>query len=142
MHSKKDLERISKMFDSYIKKILKNYRTDYIRKNRGRWDNECFIEDLAFSKREGLLKMEEKSEDSGIHMIDGKIITDEMIHRVVGSLPEKKSVVITLHYFDEVSDEDIAQILGITRKGVNARRKAALKLLRQLLEDPEDEKEE
>ena len=86
--------------------------------------------------------MEEKSEDSGIHMIDGKIITDEMIHRVVGSLPEKKSVVITLHYFDEVSDEDIAQILGITRKGVNARRKAALKLLRQLLEDPEDEKEE
>ena len=58
MQNKQDLERISHRFDSYIKKVLKNYRTDYIRKNIDRWENECFLEELEFSRRENLMKTE------------------------------------------------------------------------------------
>ena len=65
-----------------------------------------------------------------------------MIHEKIDLLPEKKSIVITLHYFDEVSDENIAELLGITRKGVNKRRKAALNLLKEFLENHNDDENE
>ena len=142
MQNKQDLERISHRFDSYIKKVLKNYRTDYIRKNIDRWENECFLEELEFSRRENLMKTENRTNDNSIHLVGNRIITDEMIHEKIDLLPEKKSIVITLHYFDEVSDENIAELLGITRKGVNKRRKAALNLLKGFLENHNDDENE
>lgn len=142
MQNKQDLERISHRFDSYIKKVLKNYRTDYIRKNIDRWENECFLEELEFSRRENLMKTENRTDDNSIHLVGNRIITDEMIHEKIDLLPEKKSIVITLHYFDEVSDENIAELLGITRKGVNKRRKAALNLLKEFLENHNDDENE
>ena len=142
MQNKQDLERISHRFDSYIKKVLKNYRTDYIRKNIDRWENECFLEELEFSRRENLMKTENRTNDNSIHLVGNRIITDEMIHEKIDLLPEKKSIVITLHYFDEVSDENIAKLLGITRKGVNKRRKAALNLLKEFLENHNDDENE
>nr|MBQ4453562.1 sigma-70 family RNA polymerase sigma factor [Clostridia bacterium] len=142
MQNKQDLERISHRFDSYIKKVLKNYRTDYIRKNIDRWENECFLEELEFSRRENLMKTENRTNDNSIHLVGNRIITDEMIHEKIDLLPEKKSIVITLHYFDEVSDENIAELLGITRKGVNKRRKAALNLLKEFLENHNDDENE
>ena len=142
MQNKQDLERISHRFDSYIKKVLKNYRTDYIRKNIDRWENECFLEELEFSRRENLMITENRTNDNSIHLVGNRIITDEMIHEKIDLLPEKKSIVITLHYFDEVSDENIAELLGITRKGVNKRRKAALNLLKEFLENHNDDENE
>jgi RNA polymerase sigma factor (sigma-70 family) len=122
--------------------VLKNYRTDYIRKNIDRWENECFLEELEFSRRENLMKTENRTNDNSIHLVGNRIITDEMIHEKIDLLPEKKSIVITLHYFDEVSDENIAELLGITRKGVNKRRKAALNLLKEFLENHNDDENE
>ena len=142
MQNKQDLERISHRFDSYIKKVLKNYRTDYIRKNIDRWENECFLEELEFSRRENLMKTENRANDNSIHLVGNRIITDEMIREKIDLLPKKKSIVITLHYFDEVSDENIAELLGITRKGVNKRRKAALNLLKEFLENHNDDENE
>jgi len=141
LHSKKDLERISQMFDSYIKKVLKNYRTDYIRRNRTKWENESFLEDLPFEKRENLMKTVSEIDTANIYLIGGKAYSDEMIHEKVNSLPEKNSVVVTLHYFDELSDEKIAEILGISRKGVNKRRRTGLRLLREMFEGTDDEEE-
>ena len=141
MHSKKDLERISQMFDSYIKRVLKNYRTDYIRRNRKKWENESFLEDLPFEKRENLMKTVSEIDAKDIYLINGKTYSDEMIHKMVNSLPDKNSVVINLHYFDEVSDEKIAEILGLSRKGVNKRRRTGLKLLSEMFEETGDEKE-
>jgi len=141
LHSKKDLERISQMFDSYIKRVLKNYRMDYIRRNRKKWENESFLEDLSFEKRENLMKTVGEIDTKDVYLIDGKAYSDEMIHEKVNSLPEKNAVVVTLHYFDEVSDERIAEILGISRRGVNKRRRTGLKLLREMFEETDDEEE-
>ena len=141
MHSKKDLERISQMFDSYIKKVLKNYRTDYIRRNRTKWENESFLEDLSFEKRENLMKTVSEVDTENIYLIGDKVYSDEMIHKMVSCLPEKNSIVVTLHYFDELSDDKIAEILGISRKGVNKRRRMGLRLLREMFEGEDDEKE-
>lgn len=139
MHSKKDLERISQMFDSYIKKVLKNYRTDYIRRNMKKWENESFLEDLSFEKRENLIKTVSEIDTANIYLIGDKAYSDEMIHEKVNSLPEMNSIVVTLHYFDELSDEKIAEILGISRKGVNKRRRTGLRLLREMFEETDDE---
>ena len=88
------------------------------------------------------MKTENRTNDNSIHLVGNRIITDEMIHEKIDLLPEKKSIVITLHYFDEVSDENIAELLGITRKGVNKRRKAALNLLKEFLENHNDDENE
>ena len=142
MQENQNLERISHRYDAYIKKALKNYRTSYIRKNRDRWENEFLLDDLSFSKRENLVRFEDRTSHESIYLVDGRFFTEEMVKRAVDLLPEKKSVVVTLRYYDEMSDSEIAESLGISRKGVNKRRKEALKLLKELLEGLADEKEE
>ncbi len=142
MQENQNLERISHRYDAYIKKALKNYRTSYIRKNRDKWENEFLLDDLSFSKRENLARFEDRASHESIYLVDGRFFTEEMVKRAVDLLPEKKSVVITLRYYDEMSDSEIAETLGISRKGVNKRRKEALILLKELLEGLADGKEE
>ena len=140
MQENQNLERISHQYDTYIKKVLKNCRTDYIRKNRERWQNEFLLDDVSFSRRENLARVDDKADHDIIYLINGRSFTQGMIRKAVDLLPEKKSVVITLRYYDEMSDSEIAEVLGISRKGVNKRRKDALELLKKLLEDLADEK--
>lgn len=139
---KKNLEKLSHEYDSYIKTVLKNYKRDYIRKNGSKWENECYLDDLSFSRRENLMRSEDKSDDEGIYVVDGKVFTEKMIRKAVNLLPEKKSVVITLHYYDDISDTRIAEMLGITRKGVSRRRREALEMLKKRFEGVEDVTEE
>lgn len=139
---KKNLEKLSHEYDSYIKTVLKNYKRDHIRKNGSKWENECYLDDLSFSRRENLMRSEDKPDDEGIYVVDGKVFTEKMIRKAVNLLPEKKSVVITLHYYDDISDTRIAEMLGITRKGVSRRRREALEMLKKRFEGVEDVTEE
>ena len=139
---KKNLEKLSHEYDSYIKTVLKNYKRDHIRKNGSKWENECYLDDLSFSRRENLMRSEDKPNDEGIYVVDGKVFTEKMIRKAVNLLPEKKSVVITLHYYDDFSDTRIAEMLGITRKGVSRRRREALEMLKKRFEGAEDVGEE
>ena len=135
---KKNLEKLSHEYDSYIKTVLKNYKRDHIRKNGSKWENECYLDDLSFSRRENLMRSEDEPDDESVYVVDGKVFTEKMIRKAVNLLPEKKSVVITLHYYDDFSDTRIAEMLGITRKGVSRRRREALEMLKKRFEGVED----
>ncbi len=141
LQKKQNLEQISHEYDSYIKTALKNFKIDHIRRNRRKWENECLYEDLPFARKENLLKTEDRTDERKIYLMNDRAFTDEMIRKAVSLLPEKKSVVITMRYYDDFSDSKIAEILGMTQRGVNSRRREALKLLKVLLEDHADEKE-
>ena len=142
MQEKQDFDRISHRYDAYIKTVLKNFRTDYIRKNRDRWENECFIEDLPFSRKESLMGRKGDSDGEAFLRVNDRNYTKERIEEAIRLLPRKCSVVITLHYYRDLSDSKIGKMLGLAQKGGNYRRNEALKLLREMLEEPDDEKEE
>lgn len=141
LKDKHKIEQLSHEYDSYIKTVLRNFRTDYIRRNKNKWKNECFLEELPFNKKENILKTHDKNKDKNIYLIDNKMITSDMIHEAINKLPNTKSIVINLHYFDDYTDTRIAKILGITQEGISKRRRTALKLLKELLKGFGDEQE-
>lgn len=135
MKEKQNLERISHQYDSYIKRTIRNCKYDYIRKNKERWENETYLEDLPFGKKEVLLKDDSYSNDEVAYLVNDRIVTNEKIHKAIDLLPGKKSIVINLHYFGHYSDKKIAEMLGITQEGVSKRKRTALKLLGELIEE-------
>ena len=141
MQNKQNLEKLSHEYDSYIKTVLKNFRKDHIRKNRSKWENECYLEDLSFSTRENLMKTENEHDEETIIMIDDRAYTKKMVKNAVDLLPSKKSIVINLYFYDELSEKKIADMLGLSIMGVSKRKKEALKLLKELLEDADYEQE-
>ncbi|MBR0418184.1 MAG: sigma-70 family RNA polymerase sigma factor [Erysipelotrichaceae bacterium] len=135
MENNLNLEDISKQYDSYIKKTIRNFKADYIRKNASRWENELYLEELPFAKREDLMKDETVSDNEKMYVVNGRLITKEMIHKALNLLPEKKSVVIKLHYFDNLNEDKIAEQLGLSQEGVSKRIRTALKILMEIFED-------
>ena len=142
MKSRQNPEKLSHEYDSYIKTVLKNYKRDHIRKNRNKWENESYLENLSFSTRENLMKTNDEVDDDTVFLINDKAYSREKIRSAVDLLPGKKSIVIILHFYDELSETKIAEMLGITRKGVSKRKKEALELLKELLEDDDNVHEE
>ena len=142
MKSRQNPEKLSHEYDSYIKTVLKNFKKDHIRRNRNKWENESYLEDLSFSARENLMKTKDDVEDNAVFLINDKAYSREKIRNAVDLLPGKKSIVIILHFYDELSDTKIAEILGITRKGVSKRKREGLELLKELLEDDDHDCEE
>lgn len=67
--------------------------------------------------------------------------TSKIIKRVseeVENLPEKCKTVYLLHRRDGLSYSEIAQVIGISKKGVEARMTKALKILRQRLQNEKE----
>ena len=52
-------------------------------------------------------------------------------------LPEIKRNVLLLSYFEELSDQAIAELMDATRNGIYKRRQSALQLMRELLQEEE-----
>lgn len=50
-------------------------------------------------------------------------------------LPEVKRNVLLLSYFEELSDAVIAELMDVTRNGIYKRRQAALRLMKELLQE-------
>ena len=56
----------------------------------------------------------------------------------VAQLPEKCRIAIHLHYYNDLSIEEIAKILSITKSGVKSRLARGRKILKQLIEKEND----
>ena len=52
-------------------------------------------------------------------------------------LPEIKRNVLLLSYFEELSDQAIAELMDATRNGIYKRRQSGLQLMRELLQEEE-----
>lgn len=50
-------------------------------------------------------------------------------------LPEVKRNILLLSYFEELSDAVIAELMDVTRNGIYKRRQAALRLMKELLQE-------
>jgi len=66
-------------------------------------------------------------DDAGIEAAIG----DSALWRAVGDLPRRQRVVLVLRYFEDMSDDEIAQRLGVTRVTVRTQAARGLSKLRQ-----------
>ena len=69
-------------------------------------------------------------------------ITADELHQLISELPDGYRTVINLFVFEDYSHREIAEMLGITRKGVSRRRREALEMLKKRFEEVEDVTEE
>ncbi|MFG1609473.1 SigE family RNA polymerase sigma factor [Actinoplanes sp. NPDC049265] len=67
-------------------------------------------------------------DDAGIEAAAG----DTALWRAVGELPPRQRVVLVLRYFEDMSDDEIADRLGVTRVTVRSQAARALGKLRQV----------
>ena len=67
-------------------------------------------------------------------------IKSELLVEALKMLPERQRDIIMRYYFFGMTDGDISDTDGTARKTVNYQRNAALKKLKEIMEDLRDEK--
>ena len=123
-------------FNAFCKTAIRNRAAEIKRNNSKRWRNEFHFEDFSPAEQERVQIIEDFFEDEVAHyFVDGKVITDRILHKAIESLPEIKRAVIHLYFFDELTEQEIAEMLCITQAGVNQSKRHSLKKIKQYLED-------
>ena len=107
---------------AWIKKIVRNRAIDEARRraNRPATTGDSAIDNLAQAE-----SSEDKADRERRSL---KILS--VLHR----LPERQRLVVELHYFDRLKDEEIKQRLGGSVAAIRVLRCRALKELRRLME--------
>jgi RNA polymerase sigma factor for flagellar operon FliA len=59
----------------------------------------------------------------------------EALADAIAQLPEREKLVVTLNYYEELSYEEIAEVLGVTTKEVDSLLQRAFWHLRERMED-------
>ena len=141
-----DEERVQFMvrcrFNGYCKKVIRNKAMDLKKRLSSRWNNEIFLEDLSPFEQAQLSFVDNYFDDGIVrYVINGKNITEELIHEAIRSLPDNKQMVINLYYFDDLSEREIAEMLNISRNLVKYRKSTSLEKLKKYLEEHADEEE-
>ena len=65
------------------------------------------------------------------------LVQKSELSKALEKLPEIKRNVLLLSYFEELSDQTIAELMDVTRNGIYKRRQSALQLMRELLQEEE-----
>lgn len=104
-----------KYADTWICKIIINEAINYIKKNRFNWDRD--------------IVNEMKDEKDVFEIEDNKIELKQALNK----LTDKERAVIVLRYFEEMSLNDVAYILGENLSTVKSRIYRALEKLKEYM---------
>ena len=134
-------ERIQRQFNSYCKKAIINRARDLKRNNAERYSREYHIEDLPINEKERIefrnLPGEEGPE---IYLVDGMVFTKDDLQEAIDSLPEKSINIIQLHYYGNLTDSEIGELLNVPRRTAAYRRNRALTEIRKNLKNQKNGK--
>lgn len=117
--------------EAMLKKIIKNARIDYFRKNKHIFNELELDEDVLYSND----KVEENIEnklDSNVQA--GRledIFDNENLSKIVKALTFNEKWVLSLYYIEEKTDEEIGMILFMTKSAVTKKRNRALEKIRK-----------
>lgn len=117
--------------------MVKNARIDFFRKNQYLFNEES-MEDKEqlyddYSKEE-IDKVEEKSDFEDQTNKFEYIFTEKNIFDIAKTLTYSEKLVLSLYYIEEKNDNEIAEIMFLTRSAVNKKRLKALKKIRDKYE--------
>lgn len=123
--------KLNNQEEAMLKKIVKNARIDYFRKNKHVLSELQLNEEVLDSND----KMEENIEnklDNNVQV--GKledIFYNENLSKIVKALTFNEKWVLSLYYIEEKTDEEIGVILFMTRSAVTKKRNRALEKIRK-----------
>ena len=129
-------ETIEKQFDYICKKVIENERKDYLRhlfRIAKHEENFSTIGDVVVNN----FSISEKySIDYHFFNIKGiKIgIENDLLARALDQLSAKKRNIILLRYFLDMSDDEIAQTMGVDRSTIFRNRKSGLNFIKEFME--------
>ena len=135
-------DRIEHQFDAYIMKLIRNAGKDRRKKDAYRSRNEFFFEDLDHSKKQRYLNQQDRKPDTELFKVKGRIYSSDMIHEAIGRLSEDQVKIIGLSYFEDMTDEQIGNIMNASRRLTTYRRNRALEIIRKYLEEEHEEENE
>lgn len=109
--------------DGYVRRAIV---TTHLSWRRRRWIGEIATGDL-------------EDHAGSQHTTDQMSVVDERdrLWRRLGELPPRQRTVLVLRYFEDLSDEQIAGVLGIGVGGVRSQASRALARLREAVDDPD-----
>lgn len=121
------------MFNTYCKKVLRNFLVDYMRTQTKKRESEVSIFDFNI---ENTLAVEDDYLIKEIEF-DGEVIRikEEALYESLSKLSEKHFKIIIYYYFLDKTDKEISEILKTPNTTVFDRRHVALnKLKKEILE--------
>lgn len=136
--------RIRKQFDSFCKKVLRNEMVNYEIAKKRRQENEVLFSEMTMTEMEKLIVMDKHMEDiERFQVLDYDIeIRDELLGEALKNLPDKKREVILMSYFLNLPDGEIAREMNLVRSTVNYHKSSSIEILRKMMEDKKDVREE
>ena len=134
------------LFDSFSKRVIKNIAIDIYRTDAAIAKKEISLSDLSYKDEAKLYTSDTYTLDDtyGINLnISGCpiVVHDSVLGQALMSLPPKSRNVILLFYFADKNDPQISKMLNVTTATINNRRRKALTMLKEILEELQYEDE-
>lgn len=117
--------------------MVKNARIDFFRKNQYLFNEESMEDKEQLyddHSKEEIDKVEEKSDFEDQTNKFEYIFTEKNIFDIAKTLTYSEKLVLSLYYIEEKNDNEIAEIMFLTRSAVNKKRLKALKKIRDKYE--------
>ena len=141
--SSNDELTIRNQFDRICKLALKGEAVDYYRHIAYRQEHEVLLSELSQKEQNRLFTVDEyKAENKCFQVLGYDIeVKDALLAEAIQSLSEKKRKVVLLSYFRDMSDAEIARVMNLVRSTVHEHRRRSLELMKEIMEDYQNEQE-
>jgi len=122
-------------FDRYCKLVLYHEALDYLREMQRRRDRETSFDALPQAEMDKLCTEDHYPSDSYIFSSHGYdlLIDNELVADAFSSLSKDAQSILILRYVLDMTDQEIADLMGMSRSAVQRRRAKTLKELRTKL---------
>ncbi len=122
-------------FDRYCKLVLYHEALDYLREMQRRRDRETSFDALPQAEMDKLCTEDHYPSDSYIFSSHGYdlLIDNELVADAFSSLSKDAQSILILRCVLDMTDQEIADLMGMSRSAVQRRRAKTLKELRRKL---------
>ena len=124
-------------FNTLVKRVVDTTVKDYEKELHRRAKREIPFSELPDIMIESFASNEEYPIEKIVFVACGIEIAVEIgeLAAALEKLPESKRSVLLLSYFEEYPDSMIAELMNVTRNGIYKRRMAALKQMKEILQE-------
>ena len=125
------------------KLALKGEAADYYRHIAYRQKHEVLFSELSQKELDSIFGVDKYTVENKCFRVLGYDIEvkDTLLAEAIQSLSENKRKVVLLSYFMDMSDADIARMMNLVRSTVYEHRKRSLELMKEMMEECQNEQE-
>ena len=126
--------KLSKQERTMLIVIMKNARIDFYRRNRRFFEMQEIDEEILCSKENVNEIVENKLDNEIKANALENIFSNINVSKIVKALTYNEKLVLSLYYLEGKSDEEIGQILFMTRSAANKKRLRAIEKIKNQAE--------